>query len=181
MTTDVDARYLESFPQWLRTLGNDAEAIAQVTGNDKAPEAARRALVGGLNYMFKSMDLIPDGIDDIGYLDDAFILRVSASLAVAAGLSGDEYKAIATLAADTDLIKSFLDAEYPRLEHYVQSLARGTTRGRSVDDVLTSAPVRGEFSADVHGFARSYAAPSFTREEKTLIKLRAFLDAKLPR
>ena len=36
-------------------------------------------------------------------------------------------------------------------------------------------------TADVRGFARSYQAPSFAREMKNLIKLRAFFDAKLPR
>jgi uncharacterized membrane protein YkvA (DUF1232 family) len=49
------------------------------------PDGARRALASGLNYVFKSVDLIPDGIDDIGYLDDAFVLRVACAQVLAAG------------------------------------------------------------------------------------------------
>ena len=33
--------------------------------------------------MFKSLDLIPDGLEGLGFLDDAFVLRVAAGLAVA--------------------------------------------------------------------------------------------------
>ena len=38
-----------------------------------------------------------------------------------------------------------------------------------------------EFLEDVKGFAASYRAPSFSRDPKNLIKLRAFFDAKLPK
>ncbi len=41
--------------------------------------------------------------------------------------------------------------------------------------------MRGEFLDDVRGFAKSYESPSFSREEKNLIKLKAFFDAKLPK
>jgi hypothetical protein len=33
----------------------------------------------------------------------------------------------------------------------------------------------------VRGFAKAYQPPGFSREEKNLIKLRAFFDAKLPK
>ncbi len=71
MSSDVDARCLETFPNWLRSLGADAEAMVDALERDATPDGARRAIAGGLNYVFKSVDLIPDGIDDIGYLDDA--------------------------------------------------------------------------------------------------------------
>ena len=180
MTTDVDTTYLESFPQWLRTLGDDLSAVAPSIADKNVPEGARKALVAALNYVFKSIDLIPDGIDDIGYLDDAFVLRVAAAQAVSEGLTGDPYASIARLAGEAEQVKSFLGAEFGRFDHYVQSLRKGAARGRTVDDIVANETTRSEFVADVSGFARSYQAPSFTREEKTLIKLRAFFDAKLP-
>src|SRR4051812_10217831 len=76
----LEARYLEIFPAYLRTLGDDAGALGEIVTSD-APEEVRRYVVAGLNYIFKSLDLIPDGIDDLGFLDDAFVLRVAASLA----------------------------------------------------------------------------------------------------
>ena len=181
MTSEVDARCLETFPNWLRSLGHDAEAMVDALNADATPVDARRSLAAGLNYVFKSVDLIPDGIDDIGYLDDAFVLRIAAAHAGVNGVDLATYPTLQALAADVELVKSFLGAEYHRLEVYVLGLKRSAARGRSVDDVLGGDAVRADFTADVKGFARSYAAPSFGKEEKNLIKLRAFFDAKLPR
>ena len=77
------AKYLDTFPNWLRNLGHDAEELSELLTESTVAQDAREAVAGGLNYLFKSLDLIPDGIDDIGYLDDAFVLRVAADLASA--------------------------------------------------------------------------------------------------
>jgi hypothetical protein len=45
---------------------------------------------------------------------------------------------------------------------------------------MSDATVRGSFTSEVSGWAQSFEAPSFTRDPKTLIKLKAFLSAKLP-
>jgi uncharacterized membrane protein YkvA (DUF1232 family) len=184
MSSDVDAKCLETFPLWLRSLGEDAEGLVDLISEDTVPDTARRVLAGGLNYLFKSLDLIPDGIDDIGYLDDAFVLRVAAGHAAAEDVqkvSADKVKTCLKLSNDVELIEKFLGDDYARLETYVVGLRKGAARGRSVDDIVTNPTVRGEFTSDVRGFARGYAAPSFSREQKNLIKLRAFFDAKLPR
>ncbi|MEZ4407506.1 MAG: DUF1232 domain-containing protein [Polyangiales bacterium] len=181
MSTETDARCLDTFPNWLRSLGHDAEALASALAAEGTLEAARRALAGGLNYVFKSVDLIPDGIDDIGYLDDAFVLRIASAQALAEGLSEGAFPAVDALARDAKLVEDFLGNDYGRLFTYVQGLRRSAARGRSVDDILSGAAVQSEFIADVARFARSYSAPGFSREEKNLIKLRAFFDAKLPR
>ena len=177
-------KYLDTFPAWLRELGQDAEQLAALLGEDTLASDAKESITGGLNYLFKSLDLIPDGIDDIGYLDDAFVLRVSADLAShedTGDIAAAKRQVLERLAADAELVREFLGDDYARLESYVKGLRRGAARGRSVSDILGNDPVRSEFMADVHGFARSYQAPSFGREEKNLIKLKAFFDAKLPR
>lgn len=184
MTTDVDAKCLETFPAWLRSLGDDSERLLGLITDPSVPDGARRVLAGGLNYLFKSLDLIPDGIDDIGFLDDAFVLRVAAALASRENLGSvdpDKLEPVTRLANDVDLLKQFLGDDYHRLESYVSGLRRGAARGRSVEDIVTNPSVMNEFVSDVRGFARNYTPPSFAREEKNLIKLRAFFDAKLPR
>jgi uncharacterized membrane protein YkvA (DUF1232 family) len=180
---ESNSKYLDRFPEWLRTLGEDAEALAGALTDESVPEASREAIAGGLNYLFKSLDLIPDGIDDIGYLDDAFVLRVAADLATssAEGYNDDTGRKLAALAADCALIREFLAEDYRRLETYVKGLHKVAARGRSVADILGDAAVRDEFLGDVRGFAKSYQPPPFAREEKNLIKLRAFLNAKLPK
>jgi dTDP-4-dehydrorhamnose reductase len=51
--------------------------VVNADGNDEV----KRYVTSGLNYIFKSLDLIPDGIDDLGFCDDAFVIRVAAALA----------------------------------------------------------------------------------------------------
>lgn len=181
--SETDSKYLDTFPAWLRSLGEDAEKLGEMLAREGVSEGARESIAGGLNYLFKSLDLIPDGIDDIGYLDDAFVLRVAADLAANADESGDPdaSRTMAPLANDCELVREFLGKDYPRLESYVKGLRKGAARGRSVADILADAGIRDELLGDVRGFAKTYEAPAFSREEKNLIKLRAFFDAKLPK
>ena len=182
--TELHDRCLDTFPEWLKTLATDAQDLSALLVDGGVPDGARRLAAGGLNYLFKSLDLIPDGIDDIGYLDDAFVLRVAADLAKKEGIDGIDASKLTIahrLVSEVDLVREFLGDDYKRLETYVVGLRRGAARGRSVDDILGSEATRGDFIADVRGFARSYATPTFGREQKNLIKLRAFFDAKLPR
>ncbi|MGE0785182.1 MAG: DUF1232 domain-containing protein [Sandaracinaceae bacterium] len=175
------AKFLDTFPTWLRSLGDDAEKLAAVLAAEGVGKDAREAVAGGLNYLFKSLDLIPDGIDDIGYLDDAFVLRVAADLAAQDDSASDAMNDIATLANDCELIREFLGTDYDRLESYVKGLRKGAARGRAVADILSDSAIQDELLSDVRGFSGSYQSPSFAREEKNLIKLRAFFDAKLPK
>ncbi|MET0284462.1 MAG: YkvA family protein [Polyangiales bacterium] len=174
-----DEKLLDAFGAWLQALGRDAELLGGLLTSDEADDAARKASAGGLNYLFKSLDLIPDGIDDIGYLDDAFVLRVAAAQAIAS--SPNAGKEVVQLAAENDLVKQFLGETYSRLDHYVTGLRTGAARGRTVQDILGSEDVLEEFLEDVKGFAADYRAPGFSRDPKNLIKLRAFFDAKLPK
>ena len=178
-TTDTAAlaRYLDMFPAWLRTLGEDAGALGGVVGGD-GNEEVRRYVASGLNYIFKSLDLIPDGIDDLGFCDDAFVIRVAASLAVEAE-PGAADGIVGRLAADAKAVEEFLGDDYPRLVAYVQGLRKGAARGRTVEDIMTDAGVRTSFVHEVTAWSKEYQVPSFTRDVKTLIKLKAFLSAKL--
>src|SRR5258706_6527502 len=139
----LDARYLEIFPSFLRSLGEDAGALGAVVTSD-APEGVRRYVTSGLNYIFKSLDLIPDGIDDLGFLDDAFVLRVAASLAVAETPSAKD-GVLGRLADEAKSVREFLGDVYPRLEGYVRNLRKGAARGRSVEDIVGDASTRDTF------------------------------------
>jgi Protein of unknown function (DUF1232) len=175
----IDPRYLEMFPQWLRSLGEDASQIGDVLGADSSGDDAARSLVAGLNYIFKSLDLIPDGIDDLGYLDDAFVLRVGCALACGAR---PELKqgAVERLAEDAHAVRDFLAEDYGRLEGYVRGLRKGAARGRTVEDIVGDPGTKQQFLQEVKAWASAYQVPSFTRDQKTLVKLKAFLNAKLP-
>src|SRR5271168_4414900 len=108
----ADSRYLEMFPAWLRSLGEDAAALGLIV-EGTGPDEVRKYVVAGLNYLFKSLDLIPDGIDDLGFLDDAFVLRVAASQASGDSPATTEGKrgVVERLTDDARAIKDFLGAD----------------------------------------------------------------------
>ena len=175
----IDSRYLEVFPQWLRSLGEDAGAVGEIVASADGADDAARALVSGLNYIFKSLDLIPDGIDDLGFLDDAFVLRVACAQAAEARPEAKK-GIVLRLSEDTRGVKDFLGEDYARLEVYVRSLRKGAARGRTVEDIVTDREIREPFLQEVRAWSAAYQVPTFTRDQKTLVKLKAFLNAKLP-
>lgn len=182
--SDAQRNYLDQFSAWLRALGDDAERVGRIAAGEELSETARQALVGGVNYLFKSLDLVPDGIDDIGYLDDAFVLRVAAEQGMREDMSrlgAEQRRVLSQLAEDAALVQQFLATEYGRLASYVTGLRKVAARGRSVQDILQNPDVQAAFLSDLRGFAQAYEPPNFAREEKNLVKLRAFFDAKLPR
>jgi hypothetical protein len=131
-----------------------------------------------LNYIFKSLDLIPDGIDDLGFCDDAFVIRVAAALACETDPSARN-GVVGRLADDARQVEEFLGEDYARLVTYVKGLRKGAARGRTVEDIMTDTAARTAFTHEVQAWAQEYQVPSFTRDVKTLIKLKAFLSAKL--
>jgi len=183
--SEINAKCLETFPQWLRTLDDDVQTLLLALKSDKLEDEARRFLTGGINYLFKSLDLIPDGIDDIGYLDDAFILRLTAKAAMETDLGPiepDVMGKLGRLANDTDLLQEFLTKDvFNRLEKYARDLRKGAARGRTVNEILDNKDTFTQFSQEVDGFVREYTSPGFTQDEKNLIKLNAFFEAKLPK
>jgi len=180
--SEENLRYFESFPAWLRSLADDAVALAGLLTAESTPAPARKWIASGLNYLFKSLDLVPDGIDDIGYLDDAFVLRLAAKEALSqdGARSADLKGVLERLASDVAIVEGFLGDDFPRLQKYVRELSKGAARGRTVEDIVDKPDVRKEFAGEIHAFAKGYASPSFTRDEKTLVKLRSFLNTRLP-
>jgi uncharacterized membrane protein YkvA (DUF1232 family) len=175
--SNVDSMCLDAFPAWLRSLSEDALSLSAIVADASQPEGLRRHLAAALNYLFKSLDLIPDGIEDLGFLDDAFVFRVASALAAS---GGDAPEPLAKLVEGAGLVREFLGADYARLEKFVQGLGASASRGRTVDDIVGDEAVCSAFSSDVKGWAGSYVVPSFGRDVKNLVKLRSFLGTKLP-
>jgi uncharacterized membrane protein YkvA (DUF1232 family) len=176
--TTLDSRYLEAFPGWLRSLAEDAQKLAGLLEQGKASPAAQRGAASALNYLFKSLDLIPDGLEDLGFIDDAFVLRVASAL-VSEG-ERDADGVLGRLAADAALISEFLGADYARLERYVQKLGDGSVRGRSVAQILEDSALRSDFVREVLQWSAGYTSPSFARDTRSLVKLKSFLGTRLP-
>lgn len=174
--TTLESRCLEAFPAWLRSLADDAQQLAGVLEQGSA--GAQRGAASALNYLFKSLDLIPDGLEDLGFIDDAFVLRAAAAQIVETERDG--VAVLVRLAEDAALIREFLGDDYARLERYVENLSEVSARGRSVAQILEDGALRAEFVSEVRQWVSSYAAPSFARDTRSLVKLKSFLTTRLP-
>jgi uncharacterized membrane protein YkvA (DUF1232 family) len=177
--TTLESRCLEAFPTWLKSLGQDAQKLALLVEQRDLPEGLRRGAAVALNYLFKSLDLIPDGLEDLGFVDDAFVFRVAARSVAAADAAADPGGTVARLAADAALVEEFLGETYPRLSGYVARLGDATIRGRSIAAILSEEGPGAELARDVRQWAEGYQSPAFHRDEKNLVKVRSFLAAKL--
>src|SRR6187431_3781709 len=106
----LEVRCLDAFPDWLRSLADDARALASVLEAEGAAALQRRS-AAALNYLFKSLDLIPDGLEDLGFIDDAFVLRAAAEavkLDSEADLSADSTGTLTRLSSEAELVQEFL-------------------------------------------------------------------------
>jgi uncharacterized membrane protein YkvA (DUF1232 family) len=183
--SEVNEKCLEVFPSWLGSLGEDLNTIVAVLKQDGLQDEAKRYLLGGVNYLFKSLDLIPDGIDDIGYLDDAFVLRLSAKAALESDTGPLDEAVSAKLEAlsrGSALLEDFLGEDvYGRLDKYTRNLRNGAARGRMVADLMEKNNLMVELLDECDTFVAEFQSPHFAKDEKNLIKLTAFFEAKLPK
>jgi uncharacterized membrane protein YkvA (DUF1232 family) len=179
---DAERPYLATFSPWLAALGEDARELARCLDKVQVPAQVRILVAGGLSYLLKSLDLVPDGAQDIGLLDDAFVLRITASLATAtpgAWADAEFGTLIKRLAADADAVRTFLGPVYPRLLEYTRALSKGMWRGRPIADLVVNAEARTIFGTDITNWASTYEAPPALEDPMALLKLRSFLETRL--
>lgn len=172
---------LDLFPEWLRSLGADARAMAQSLCDNRLSTEERIWIASALNYVLRSVDLIPDGIEDLGFLDDAFVLRQAAlEVARQQAAAAELYPILVQLSRDAVDVNDFLAEDAERLAEYVSGLRIVSVRGRSPSDIVEDENLARQVADEAASWAESYACPTFLRDEKTLVKLKSFLTTKLP-
>lgn len=172
---------LDLFPNWLRSLAADARVLAQAVCDTQLDAEERIWVAGALNYLLKSVDLIPDGVEDLGFLDDAFILRRAAlEVLRQEGHAAEHHPELGRLASEAVDVNEFLGQDADRLGEYVSGLRITSVRGRSPSDIVEDENLARQVADEAASWAESYQCPTFLRDEKTLVKLKAFLATKLP-
>jgi uncharacterized membrane protein YkvA (DUF1232 family) len=88
--------------QWARTIRRDAHALSLAARDPRVPWYAKALAIAVAAYALSPIDLIPDFVPVIGYLDDLII--VPAGIALAVRLIPPaimaEYRALAIAAQD---------------------------------------------------------------------------------
>jgi hypothetical protein len=183
--SELDSQCLAAFPEWLQRLPADTRTFLHVLQHDEQPEPVRAGAAAALNHLVKSLDLVPPGIEELGFIETAFVLRAAAARmlrepAVEAAADSELAAALAALADEATLLEGFLGADWPRFMRYMASLDELVVRGRSVSTLLGDAERRDELCAKLADWAAGYRTPRFVADPKSLVKVRAFLNVKLP-
>jgi len=122
--------------------------------------------------------LIPDGLEDLGFIDDAFVLRVAAAL-VSEG-ERDAGGVLGKLAADAALISEFLGATTRGSSATSKSsatVACAVAASHKSSKIPPCAPTSFAKSCNV----RRLHLASFARDTRSLVKLKSFLATRLRR
>lgn len=177
------SKHIAEFKQWVETVRDDVAALERVVASERAPKETRRLAAGALSYLVKRMDLVPDWEPAAGVLDDVFVLRVCARLAVGHGEDGLDDQAqvgLERLSNQAERIEAFLGADlYARLKRYCTGLAGEAVRGRTADAVVADADLRKALVAEVKDTVAAMPIDSFADAEAIAVKLKAYLEHKL--
>jgi len=184
-TGSREASYRAAFAGWLAGLGGQARELSRLLERADAPEGLRRFGAEALNQLLYAADLIPEGIEDLGYLETLFTFRVLAREAcdVQPDLPGaDPGGTLARLAAEAGLIQSFLGAdEYVRLAALVRDQRQRHARGRATTELIESPEAGAAAAGEAQSWADRYQPPAFGAGSHDLERLLSFLRTRLRR
>ncbi len=171
-----------TFAKWLEGMGDEALALGALLERADLSEPLRQTSAESINYLLRSVELIPAGVEDLGYLEVLFAFRALAQRVVQAhpGLASvDAGGNIGQLASDADRVREFLEADFPRLRELVEQPAATMAKGRSPSDLLNDADARAAALAELGAWVESYSAPQFGSGPEELVKLLSFMRTRL--
>ena len=176
-----DAPFAPKFQEWIDDYEHDVGLFKDILQDETAPPALRRLVAGGLMYLIRTIDLIPDYIKPIGLIDDSIVMRVTADLAAefTAELDPKFMKAMFKLANDAETLREFLGDDYRNLENYVRLQPEQPAHGITGDSVVEHAEVRKELLVQVEDEMRSFEAKQIEDGAHCERELRSYLHAKL--
>jgi uncharacterized membrane protein YkvA (DUF1232 family) len=99
---------LDQWKQWARTIKRDAHALYFASRDPRVPWHAKALALAVAAYAASPIDLIPDFIPVIGYLDDLILVPLGIALVIRL-IPPDimaEHRALATAAQDRPVSKT---------------------------------------------------------------------------
>jgi hypothetical protein len=180
----MDPKFLPAFAGWLRAMGEDVLSLANLLESAEAPEPFRLVSAESLQWLLRSADLIPEGLETLGYLEGAFAFRVLARRTLLGHPELAEPGAggrVSRLGADAALVAEFLGDDLPRFEGLALAPAASTRAGRPARDVLTDDELRAALLGDARDWVELYRAPELGDGRDELVKISSFFRTRLRR
>ncbi len=173
---------IDVFNDWINTLPQDTRTMRAALEADGTPREAKRYLVGGLSYLLRKIDIVPDYLTGVGVVDDAAVLRIACQLAHESGLgdlSGEVKSEVETLAGSTGPLETYLGDLHEKLVAFVKELPDETVRGRTADKVLDAPEAHKQFLRELKDELDAYSPQAITDPDRAAREIKSFFKAKL--
>jgi uncharacterized membrane protein YkvA (DUF1232 family) len=176
-----EAKFAPKFQTWIDSYERDVALFREVVASDESPAALRRLLAGGLMYLIKQLDLVPDYYQPVGTIDDTMVLRVVADLSSehTGEIDPKFMKALFKLANDAETIRQYLGDTYRAFENYVKLLPDQPVRGITGEAVANDAAIRKDLFAQVEEEMRAFKPVAIEDAPRAERELKSYLLKKL--
>jgi hypothetical protein len=180
----TDPKFLPAFSNWLRALGEDVLSLANVLGTPEAPVPFRLAAAQALHGWLRLVELVPEGVEALGYLEGAFAFRVIAERALADGpepVEGGADGRVRRLASEAAVVAEFLGDDVSRLRERWLAPEATTRSGRPASALLEDDALRHDVQREAREWVELYQAPELGDGPEELVKIEAFFRTRLRR
>ncbi len=166
---------IELFGGWVNSLPEDTRALQAAVDAEGTSREAKLILVGGLAYLLRKIDIVPDYLTGVGVVDDVFVLRIASA---EANLGADAPD-VQALGDSLGPVKDYLGDLYPGLVDYVKGLPDDPVRGRTADKVLDDGETYKQFTRELGDELDSFAPKPITDGDRALREIKSFIKAKI--
>lgn len=173
---------VDVFNGWINSLAQDAKTLRSGLEAAGTPREAKRFLIGGLSYLLRKIDIVPDYLSGVGLVDDCAVLRISSALASNSGLGSLDVEVagkINALGESTPPLEEYLGDIFGKLQDLVAKMPDEPVRARTADKILDDPEAYKQFLREVKDELDNYVPTSITDEERSLRELKSFFKAKL--
>jgi hypothetical protein len=180
----MDPKFLPAFAGWLRAMGEDVLSLANLLESLETPEPVRQVSAEALQYLLRASDLIPEGLEPLGYLEVAFAFRLLGERALLdhpeLAEPGAEGR-VPRLAADAALVAEFLGDDLPLFAQLALDPAASTRAGHAAPELLTDDELRASALREAREWVERSGAPELADGSEELVKIGAFFRTRLRR
>lgn len=181
-SSDVVNAQVDAIKGWLSTYREDVIQLRDVMLSDAPSPRARQVLAGVLSYQLRKMDVAPDWVPEIGFVDDAMVLRAGAAVFKAnnaLALPPDQEQVIERLHQQNQTVEAILGERYEALYDRVRGLMERRIHGRTPEEILDDPQRRTSFLKELEGFLERYQVPAIPYPETFHRQLLSYMGAKL--
>lgn len=166
---------IELFGGWVNSLPEDTRTLQAAVDAESTSRDAKLVLVGGLSYLLRKIDIVPDYLTGVGVVDDVFVLRIAAAEADL----GEGAPEVQALGDSLGPVKEYLGDLYPGLVDYVKGLPSDPVRGRTAEKILDDAETHKQFTRELGDELDSFAPKAITDGDRALREIKSFIKAKI--